>query len=39
MEEATDKVNVGVDIVDNNAVEGVNAATAQERAESTIVDR
>ncbi len=27
MEEAVDKFNVGVDVVDNNAVEGVNAAT------------
>jgi hypothetical protein len=34
MEEATDKFDVGVKIVDNNAVEGVDAATVWERFDS-----
>ncbi len=34
MEEATDKFNVGGDIVDDNGVEGVNALTVQERFDS-----
>ncbi len=34
MEEATDKFDVGVDVVDDDAVGGVNAATVQERFDS-----
>jgi hypothetical protein len=34
MEEATDKFNIGVNVVDDDAVEGVNAANVQERFDS-----
>jgi hypothetical protein len=34
MEEATDKFNVRVDVVEDDAVEGVTAATIQERFDS-----
>jgi hypothetical protein len=34
MEKATDKFDVGVDIVDDNAVEGVNAVTVREHFNS-----
>jgi hypothetical protein len=34
MEEATDKFDVGVDLIDDNAVEGVDAATVRERFDS-----
>ncbi len=34
MEEATDRSDIGVGVVDNDAVEGVNAATVRERFDS-----
>ncbi len=34
MEEAADKFNVGVNVVDNDAVEGVDAATVREHFNS-----
>jgi hypothetical protein len=34
MEEATDKFDIGLNVVDNNVVEGVNAATVQKRFDS-----